>query len=230
MSGKSLTHGSIALGAPLLFGLAILASPDFSHPVHLELGLACAHCHAGAETSRQAGDQIFPRPAVCLSCHSDAGSTPLDAARLRWTAPERTYRFDHAFHVRLGDLAPFLAAAIDDGKYLGSPEIRPLLERAGDCTACHRGLELRRGPRPCPSCRTAWSATRRSTTPSVAATATWRGVNLRPADHTQEFADLHGTGKIQLDKASCAALPTELISSAEVAIETHTAQRTRRDR
>ena len=202
MSGKSLTHGSIALGAPLLFGLTILASPDFSHPVHLELGLACAHCHAGAETSRQAGDQIFPRPAACLSCHSDSGSTPLDAARLRWTAPERTYRFDHAFHVRLGDLAPVLAAAIDDGKYLGSPEIRPLLERAEDCTACHRGLETGEAT-PLPVMSDCLVCHSEIDNPFSCGFCHLEGVNLRPADHTQEFADLHGTGKIQLDKASC---------------------------
>lgn len=202
MSGKSLTHGNIAFGAPLLFGLTVLASPDFSHPVHLELGLACAHCHAGAETSRQAGDQIFPRPAVCLSCHSDAGSTHLDAARLRWTAPERTYRFDHAFHVRLGDLAPVLAAAIDDGKYLGSPEIRPLLERAGDCTACHRGLETGEAT-PLPVMSDCLVCHSEIDNPFSCGFCHLEGVNLRPADHTQEFADLHGTGKIQLDKASC---------------------------
>ena len=202
MSGKSLTHGSIVFGAPLLFGLTVFASPDFSHPVHLELGLACAHCHAGAATSRRAGDQIFPQPAVCLSCHAAGKSTPLDPAQLHWTAPERSYRFDHAFHVRLGDLAPLLATAIDDGKYFGSPRIRPLLEQAEDCTACHRGLDAGEAT-PLPAMSDCLVCHSEIDNPFSCGTCHLEGVNLRPADHTPEFADLHGTGKIQLDKASC---------------------------
>ena len=107
MSGKSLSHAGFAVSAPLLFGLTLFSSPDFSHPVHLDLGLACTRCHAGAETSRHAGDQIFPRtrglPFVPLGRQEPRY---LDPARLNWSAPERIYRFDHAFHVRLGNLAP----------------------------------------------------------------------------------------------------------------------------
>ena len=189
--------------APLLFGLTVFASPDFSHPVHLELGLACAHCHAGAETSRQAGDQIFPQPAVCLSCHAGGESTPrrpgpapLDgcgaelpvrpclprsAGRPR-SGPGGRHRRRQVFRIILRSVPC----------WTGPAAARPA---TGDSTP--------ERPLPFPSCPTAWSATRRSTTPSVAATATWRGANLRPEDHTQEFADLHGTGRIQLDKASC---------------------------
>lgn len=202
MSGKSLSPAGFALSAPLLFGLTVFASPDFSHPVHLELGLACAHCHAGAETSRQAGDQIFPRPAVCLSCHAGGERPRLDPARLRWTSPERSYRFDHAFHVRLGDLAPLLAAAIDGGKYFGSPEIRSLLDQAGGCAACHRGLDASEAT-PLPVMSDCLVCHSEIDNPFSCGECHLEGVNLRPADHTPEFADLHGTGKIRLDKASC---------------------------
>ena len=202
MSGKSLSHGGFAVGAPLLFGLTLFASPDFSHPVHLDLGLACTRCHAGAETSRLAADQMFPRPAVCLSCHSDGESTALDPDRLRWTAPERTYRFDHAFHVRLGNLGPLLAAAIDGGKYFGSPEIRSLLDQADGCTACHRGLGASEAT-PLPVMSDCLVCHSEIDNPFSCGYCHLEGVNLRPADHTPKFADLHGTGKIELDKASC---------------------------
>ena len=202
MSGKSLSQAGFALSVPLLFGLTLFSSPDFSHPVHLDLGLACTRCHAGAETGRLAADQMFPQPAVCLSCHSDGKTTPLDPDRLRWTAPERTYRFDHAFHVRLGDLAPLLAAAIDGGKYFGSPQIRPLLDRAGGCTACHRGLEISETT-PLPVMSDCLVCHSEIDNPFSCSYCHLEGVNLRPADHTPEFADLHSTGKIKLDKASC---------------------------
>jgi hypothetical protein len=202
MSGNSLSQAGFALGVPLLFGLTLFSSPDFSHPVHLDLGLACTRCHAGAETGRLAADQMFPQPAVCLSCHSDGKTTPLDPDRLRWTAPERTYRFDHAFHVRLGDLAPLLAAAIDGGKYFGSPQIRPLLDRAGGCTACHRGLETSEAT-PLPVMSDCLVCHSEIDNPFSCSYCHLEGVNLRPADHTPEFADLHSTGKIKLDKASC---------------------------
>ncbi len=204
MSGKSLTlrHAGFSLSAPLVFGLTLIASPDFSHPVHLDLGLACTRCHAGAETSRLAADQMFPRPAVCLSCHSDGRSTALDPAQLRWTAPERTYRFDHAFHVRLGNLGPLLAAAIDGGKYFGSPEIRSLLDQADGCTACHRGLGASEAT-PLPVMSDCLVCHSEIDNPFSCGYCHLEGVNLRPTDHTPEFADLHGTGKIELDKASC---------------------------
>ena len=202
MSGKSLSQFGFALSAPLLFGWTIFASPDFSHPVHLDLGLACTRCHAGAETSRLAADQMFPRPAVCLSCHSDGESTALDPDRLRWTAPERTYRFDHAFHVRLGNLGPLLAAAIDGGKYFGSPEIRSLLDQADGCTACHRGLGASEAT-PLPVMSDCLVCHSEIDNPFSCGYCHLEGVNLRPADHTPKFADLHGTGKIELDKASC---------------------------
>ena len=202
MSGKSLSQAGFALSVPLLFGLTLFSSPNFSHPVHLDLGLACSRCHAGAETGRLAADQMFPQPAVCLSCHSDGKTTPLDPDRLRWTAPERTYRFDHAFHVRLGDLAPLLAAAIDGGKYFGSPQIRPLLDRAGGCTACHRGLETSEAT-PLPVMSDCLVCHSEIDNPFSCRYCHLEGVNLRPADHTPQFADLHSTGKIKLDKASC---------------------------
>ena len=72
-----LSHANFVLGAPLLFGLTLFSAPDFSHPVHLDLGLSCAYCHADATASRQAADQILPQPAVCLSCHSDGKGKPL---------------------------------------------------------------------------------------------------------------------------------------------------------
>lgn len=197
-----LRHTGFGLGAPLLFGLTLFPAPDFSHPVHLDLGLSCAHCHAEAATSRQAGDQIFPQPAVCLSCHSDGKSAPLDPARLQWTSSERSYRFDHEFHVRLGNLAPLLSAAIVDGEYLGAPEIRPLLEQAEDCTACHRGLKASEAT-PLPVMSDCLVCHSEIDNPFSCSDCHLEGANLRPADHTQEFADLHGTGKIRLDKASC---------------------------
>ena len=152
---------------PLLF-------PGFLPPGSSRSGPGLHPCHAGAETSRQAGDQIFPQPAVCLSCHSGGKATNLDPARLNWSAPERIYRFDHGFHVRLGNLAPFLASAIDGGSYSALP-ISGRNWKTPTAAPPATGDSTPARPRLFPSCPTAWSATRRSTTRSAAATATWRG-------------------------------------------------------
>src|SRR5712691_1411254 len=50
--------------------------------------------------------------------------------------------FSHKKHLKLGNVAPVIAAAIDKGTYLGHGErIRPFLNSANACFACHRGLE-----------------------------------------------------------------------------------------
>jgi hypothetical protein len=52
--------------------------------------------------------------------------------------------FSHQKHLKLGNIAPVIAAAIDKGTYLGTngAQIRPLLNSSNQCEACHRGLEV----------------------------------------------------------------------------------------
>ena len=68
----------------------------------------------------------------------------------------------------LGNLSPILAAAIDGGAYLGDgAAVRPDLQGADRCGACHRGSRgpIASVPRTCRGWRTASSATRASLPP-----------------------------------------------------------------
>jgi hypothetical protein len=67
----------------------------------------------------------------------------LACAALWAQAPPPLKEFSHPKHLKLGNVAPAIAAAIDKGTYLGKngAEIRPLLNSSNQCEACHRNLE-----------------------------------------------------------------------------------------
>ncbi len=197
-----------------LLGVMLLALPlaaqdwEFPHQPHLERGLECQTCHARAPQSADAADHLLPDAQLCGVCHNGQTAPAIDTAPLTAREPAtRSYRFDHRFHLELGNVAPLIAAAIDGGNYFGKPRAaRRFLETDNPCAACHRGLEEslavdsklhlpRMGdcivchseidnPFTCPDCH-------------------HEDAELLPADHTREFIELHSTGKIVLDKLSC---------------------------
>ena len=197
-----------------ILALALLVSPllaqdwRFPHSRHLEQGLDCRTCHSAAADSRKAADNLLPDAQLCLACHNGQTAPEIDTQPLTDArTAERTYRFDHEFHLGLGDAAPLIAAAIDSGKYHGKPgDARRFLDGGNACTACHRGLEesvavdsAAHMPKmgDCIVCHT------RVDNPFSCKECHIEGVNLRPADHTREFIDTHATGRIELDKLSC---------------------------
>ncbi len=195
--------------------LALLGLPPspaaewrFSHQFHLnKAGAVCIDCHASAETSNAAGDRNLPAEKACLACHdrSEAGDIGLQELVSQQT-DKRSYRFNHEFHLKLGNIAPLLAAAIDSGSYLGKPgDTRRHLDAANSCQACHRGLEETdlAGKANLPRMSDCLICHSKVENPFSCETCHLEGVNLRPADHTREFADLHPTGKLNLDKATC---------------------------
>ena len=112
------------------------AAAPFSHRVHLGLDLQCTTCHTAAATSTKATDNLLPAKTVCLQCHEDA--------QIQIPPPPQTrvVFFSHAQHLKMGNLAPVIAAAIDKKTYLQSPgDIRRHLNTQNACEACHRGLE-----------------------------------------------------------------------------------------
>ena len=195
----------------LLIALALpLAGQDwrFPHQTHLGLGLDCQTCHPAATASQEATDNLLPDGQVCGACHNGQTAPEIDLSPLQdRQGPGRTYRFDHSFHLGLGDIAPLIATAIDTGKYHGKPgDARRFLDTGNECTACHRGLEeslvvdsAKHLPMmgDCIVCHT------RIDNPFTCKECHGEGADLLPADHTREFIDLHSTGKIKLDKLSC---------------------------
>ena len=179
----------------------------FSHRLHfVEANTTCLDCHAPARESKAAADILVPTEDQCAVCHEGGTATPVDTAGLKnFKTKPRSYRFNHEFHLRLGNAAPLIAAAIDSGRISANPATRgsisipaiPARRATGcreadmaneahlplmpDCLVCHSEVD---NPFSCEKCHL-------------------EGVNLRPADHTRDFIDLHSTGKISYDKQTC---------------------------
>src|ERR1035438_7162676 len=101
------------------------------------MGLGCAECHTAAAASTSVRDNLLPSKQVCLSCHQEAELPviPNKPATL-------VNQFSHGLHLKMGNVAPILAKAIDKKNYLQSPDdIRRHLNTGNPCQACHRGLE-----------------------------------------------------------------------------------------
>ncbi len=119
--------------------------------------------------------------------------------------------FSHAQHLKMGNVAPVIAAAIDKGAYLSSPgNVRPLLNTKNACGACHRGVETSTEvdasllPRmaDCLVCHSQIDP------PDSCATCHAASFTLKPVNHTDDFLDSHTSdftnAKPTLDKTTCA--------------------------
>jgi c(7)-type cytochrome triheme protein len=183
------------------------APPRFSHQVHLKQNLTCFTCHQAAAASTEATDANRPGEETCGTCHNGDRLPVVDASFLSEKKPaERTYRFNHQFHLQMGNVAPLLAAAIDEGKYLGKAgAVRAQLNTENECQACHRGLAETdvAGKGNLPQMSDCLVCHSEIDNPFSCKKCHLEGVNLKPADHTREFADAHSTGRLGLDKTTC---------------------------
>jgi predicted CXXCH cytochrome family protein len=187
--------------ASLIAALPASAAAPFSHRTHLKLKLPCTSCHAAASASTRVEDNLLPRPAVCAGCHTDGRGRNV---RQQPSRPEIS-KFSHAWHLKLGNIAPVLAKAIDSGQHLApSPETRRLLENAAQCTACHRGLEASDTITPAhfPHMADCLVCHNKIELPFSCVTCHGEKAKLRPADHTADFEDRHSSPKML--KVGCA--------------------------
>ncbi|HET8547132.1 MAG TPA: cytochrome c3 family protein [Bryobacteraceae bacterium] len=173
----------------------------FSHKVHLKLKLPCTMCHTAARASARVEDNLLPKQAVCAGCHRDGRGRGIG----RRPRPALLAKFSHAKHLKLGDIAPVLAKAIDSGEYLSAPgDARRHLNTSNQCAACHGGLEetdqlsAAHFPRmaDCLVCHN------KIELPFSCVTCHGEGAKLRPASHTADFEDRHSSPK--MEKAGCA--------------------------
>ena len=187
-----------------LVGLALLARPEaraapsepFSHRRHLaQPQVTCDTCHASVPASTTAVDDNRPAGEACLACHDQ---TYAGLARPE-PPPVRNVRFNHKLHLGLGNLSPILAAAIDGGAYLGDgAAVRPELQGADRCGACHRGIApadrvtSANGPRmaDCLVCHS------RIAPPVSCAFCHTSDAVLKPASHTSQFTDRHSRREV----------------------------------
>ena len=164
------------------------------------LDLQCTTCHTAAAASTKAADNLLPAKTVCLQCHEDA--------QIQIPPPPQTrvVFFSHAQHLKMGNLAPVIAAAIDKKTYLQSPgDIRRHLNTQNACEACHRGLEESDQVTPaampqmadCLVCHTEID------NPFSCEKCHAKNAALKPASHVPSYLSDHTSGKLNLDKASC---------------------------
>ena len=175
-----------ALGAP------------FSHKLHLSLELECTTCHAAAAASAKASDNLLPARTVCLQCHEYALIPAPPATRVAF--------FSHAQHLKMGNLAPILAAAIDQKTYLQPPgDIRRHLNTQNACQACHRGLleSDQVTPAAMPQMADCLVCHTEIDNPFSCEKFHAKDAPLKPASHVASFLSDHTSGKLNLDKASC---------------------------
>jgi len=180
---------------------SLIAQP-FSHRVHLAAKLDCAVCHAAALSSTRPDDNLLPKPDVCLKCHKTAEIAAPTVMVTRLT------RFDHQLHLRLGNLAPLIGAAIDKKTYLtpAGPELRAQLNAQNPCEACHRGLEVSDRPdrSGLPQMADCLVCHNQIDPPYSCEFCHAKEAKLKPASHTPDFLDTHTSGKLDLDKTACA--------------------------
>jgi predicted CXXCH cytochrome family protein len=188
----------LACGAAWGAEYAVEYAAPFSHKVHLGLDLQCATCHTAAAASTKASDNLLPAKTVCLQCHEDAQIPAPPQTRVAF--------FSHAQHLKMGNMAPIIAAAIDKKTYLQPPgDIRRHLNTQNACEACHRGLRESDQVTPaampqmadCLVCHTEID------NPFSCEKCHAKDAKLKPASHVPSYLSDHTSGKLNLDKASC---------------------------
>jgi hypothetical protein len=117
-------------------------------------------------------------------------------------------KFNHALHLKMGNVAPVILAAIKSGKYLSDPGnlASVLANTRHRCVGFHRGLEksdavtLAVFPRmaDCLVCHS------KVDPPFSCSKCHEDNADLKPASHTRDWLDVHSSGKANLDKPSCA--------------------------
>ena len=147
----------------------------------------------------------------CLGCHAEQRNATSLSDRHRGKVLKD---FNHARHLSLGNLAPLIAGAIDRRQYLWSPNKIDILHLRADlitdnaCGACHRGMASATGQltkanfpnmEDCLVCHNKIDA------PFSCSKCHAESMNLKPANHTPDFLDRHTSGKLDLDKTTCAA-------------------------
>lgn len=127
----------------------------FSHRLHVvETGMECADCHAGADTTRTAGDFLLPQKAVCADCHEvedeqQCSMCHTDAGRLeKYAVPQREVRFNHQAHVVQGMDCLDCHAGVENAE-MPSTAFLPAM---ASCSRCHNGVAQTDA---CESCHTA---------------------------------------------------------------------------
>lgn len=143
----------------------------------------CKDCHAGVAASTKPGD--VKRPPRAKVAH-----------------------FDHALHLKLGNPAPVILAAVKSKTYLSTPapELAAQLTAAKDaCTTCHRGQHpdaAHPTARMMPAMADCLVCHPKIDPPFTCEKCHDASPNLKPATHQGDFFDSHSSKRVE--KTTCA--------------------------
>jgi len=192
-----------AIAVILLLSQAAPAA-QFSHKLHLRLKLQCTGCHTSVPASTKVEDNNLPPAAVCVSCHKDGRAIKSPRA-------SKLAKFSHQQHLKMGNIAPVITAAIDSKEYLSAPgNLRTLLASTKNaCEACHRGLPESEAvsdavfPKMA-DCLVCHAKIEKIDPPFSCPACHAKSFNLMPVSHDAKWLDFHATGKSNMDRQSCA--------------------------
>src|SRR5262249_5279990 len=142
---------------------------------------------------------LLPDAKICQTCHKQV--------EIPQPPETRVTKFNHAQHLKMGNAAPLIAAAIDARTYLSSPgNIRRHLNTNNACQACHRGLDEsdQVSQANLPQMADCLVCHNQVDPPFSCEKCHTPGPQLKPANHAADFLDRHTTGKLGLDKSTCA--------------------------
>lgn len=101
----------------------------------------------------------------------------------------------------MGNIARYIADSIDHGRYLSPPgNLREFLNVTNNCQGCHRDADADAFPKmaDCLVCHS------KIDPPESCAQCHLPQQQLRPSNHTEHFLSDHTSGKMNLNKATCA--------------------------
>ncbi len=142
----------------------------FSHKYHLiEIEASCSDCHAKANESTLASDNLLTTKEACAECHDveDEENCTLchfenEETRIAFENPKRELVFSHKFHIEDAKLACETCHGNLNEVDFANAKSMPAME---DCSSCHNNQQA---TLECGTCHT-------------------NTLNLRPVDHSADF-------------------------------------------
>lgn len=173
---------------------------SFSHELHLKLKPDCLACHPKAATSTRLDDNLLPAAEACAGCHKEVSIKQPRELRLK--------SFNHSFHLKMGNVAPLLMAAIKSKTFLGDvppDELRHLEQAKTACAGCHRGMhESKQVSREAfPHMGDCLVCHNKIDPPFSCETCHLGDKALRPVAHTPDYLDTHTKKSVKEGCANC---------------------------
>ncbi|HUQ93193.1 MAG TPA: cytochrome c3 family protein [Bryobacteraceae bacterium] len=174
---------------------AVAPGADFSHALHLKLKPDCLSCHTRAASSTKVEDNLLPAAEACASCHTNV--------QIKQPRRLRVKAFSHAFHGKMGNVAPVILGAVRGKTYLGTPP--PGLDTKNACAGCHHAIEQSTAASKAhfPQMADCLVCHNKIDPPFSCETCHGADKTLKPVFHTNTFLDSHTRKSVKEGCAVC---------------------------